>query len=98
MNMQTVQETIHHGDTYQERFIDVDLDDLTAVTDMLNTCSYLRLPDPNFGKGAILVSRSYEQIVAQRTEDAKMVAQKLANNEEAEVGWVSYEVVEWGSW
>lgn len=94
MNIVAVEETIHHGDTYKTRVIEVDLDDIEAVTEMLNTCSYLRLPDPDFGKGAVLVSRSYEEIVAQRQADAVKIAKKLATKKgEAEIGFVRYEVI-----
>lgn len=92
---QTIEETIHHGDTYKVRVIKVDLADIDAVTDMLNTCSYLRLPDPSFGKGAgvVLVSRSYEEIIAQRDADAKRIAKELAKDGAAEIGFVRYEVI-----
>ena len=94
MNIVAVQEHISHGDTDRVRHIEVDLDDIESVTDMLNTCSYLRLPEPNFGEGAALVSRSYDQIVADRRADAERIAKKLAAKKgTAEIGWVEYRVM-----
>ena len=93
MNTVTIHEEIRHGDFEKSRFIEVDLDDVNAVIDMLNSCSYLRLPDPSFGKGAVLVSRSYEEIVAQRAADAKRIAKQLAKKGSADIGFVEYEVV-----
>ena len=88
-----VHEEIRHGDFEKSRYIEVDINDLDAVTEMLNTCSYLRLPDPDFGNGAVLVSRSYDEIVAQRAADAKRIAKELANEGSASIGFVEYEVV-----
>ena len=89
-----VQEHISHGDTDTIRFIEVDLNDIDSVTDMLNTCSYLRLPDPDFGTdGSGVVSRTYEQIIAERRTDAERIARELTENGEAEIGWVEYRVM-----
>ena len=90
-----VQEHITHGDTDTIRYIEVDLNDIDSVTDMLNTCSYLRLPEPDFGTddSAVLVSRTYDQIVADRRADAERIARELAENGAAEIGWVEYRVM-----
>jgi hypothetical protein len=93
-----IEEEIRHGDTDKTRYIDVDLTNIDAVIEMLNTCSYLRLPEPDFGKGAVLVSRTYDQIVSQRRADAERIAQELTESGEAEIGWVSYAVVPERPW
>lgn len=90
-----VQEVINHGDTNAVRLIEVNLDDIDSVTDMLNSCSYLRLPDPSFGQddGVVLVSRSYNEIVADRRDDAERIARELDDNGVSEIGWVEYRVL-----
>ena len=98
MSKVIIEEEIRHGDTEQTRYIDVDLSNIEAVIDMLNSCSYLRLPEPDFGKGAVLVSRTYEEIVADRRADAERIARALAETGEAELGWVAYSVVDERPW
>lgn len=89
-----VQEHISHGDTDKVRLVEVDLDDVESVTQMLNSCSYLRLPDPDFGKDAALVSRTYDEIVADRRADAERVAKALKTKKgAAQIGWVEYRVL-----
>ena len=85
-----VREEICHGDFWQERYEYVDLDDIESVIGLLNSCCYLRLPDPDFGEGAVLVSRTYKEIVASRRADAKRVIRELKSKGESNVGWVTY--------
>lgn len=88
-----VQEVIDHGETHAVRQIEANLNDIESVIEMLNTCSYLRLPDEDFGKEAVLVSRTYEEIVAARRADAERIARELADKGSAEIGWVEYRVM-----
>jgi hypothetical protein len=88
-----VQEHIHHGDYQAVRYIEVDLGDAAAVVDMLNSCSYLRLPPADYAKGAALVSRPYDEIVAKRAREGQRVAAELAERGVAEIGWVEYRVL-----
>jgi hypothetical protein len=93
MSNVAVQEHISHGDTDTVRLIEVDLSNIESVVEMLNECSYLRLPEPEFGEDAALVSRSYEEIVTQRHADAQRVATELADKGASEIGWVEYRVL-----
>lgn len=88
-----VQEVVSHGDTNKVRYIEVDLTSIDSVIDMLNTCSYLHLPDSDFGKDAAFTSRTYDEIVAARRVDAERVARELVDNGTAEIGWVEYRVM-----
>ena len=92
-NWAAVQEHISHGDYDAVRYVAVDLNDHQAVVDMLNSCGYLQLPPADFGKGAALVSRPYEEILAKRHAEAQEVAAKLAVGGVAEIGWVEYRVL-----
>lgn len=89
-----VRETISHGDFQQDRYENVDLTDIASVIGLLNSCSYLLLPEADFADGAAMVSNSYEDIVARRLKDAKRVAGELLKSGESEIGWVTYVVLD----
>ena len=88
-----VRETISHGEFHKDRFLYVDLKDVSSVLRLLNSCSYLLLPEADFADGAAMVSSSYEEIVARRLEDAKRVSSELLEANESHVGWVTFEIV-----
>ena len=89
-----VRETISHGDFQQDRYEDVDLTDIASVIGLLNSCSYLLMPEPDFAEGCAMVSRTYEECVAGRLADAKRVSSELLKSGESEIGWVTYVVLD----
>ena len=60
---------------------------------MLNSCTYLRLPRPDFAVGAFHVSHTYEEIVAQQLAHAKRVSQQLSATGHSAVGAVRWRVL-----
>ena len=89
-----VRETISHGDFQQDRYENVDLNDISSVIKLLNSCSYLLMPEPDFAEGCAMVSHTYEECVAGRLKDAKRVARELLKSGESEIGWVTYVVLD----
>ncbi len=89
-----VRETISHGDFQQDRYENVDLTDIASVIGLLNSCSYLLLPEADFADGAAMVSRSYKEIVARRLEAAKRLSRELLETGESNIGWVTYVVLD----
>jgi hypothetical protein len=88
--MYAVQEHIRHGDHQAVRYIETDLS-TGSVKDMLNSCSYLKLP--TFSKDAALTSRTQEEVIAERAADAERVARELTDSGTSQIGWVEYSVM-----
>lgn len=91
--MTRVRETICHGGFSVDRYEDVDIEDVSSVAELLNSCSFLLVPAPSFEEGAALVPRTREEIIAGRTKAAKRVALELRKTGGASIGWVTYVVL-----
>lgn len=90
--MNAVREHISHGDYEATRYVDTDLS-VESVTEMLNSCSYLKLPEFSDDPSIVLQSRTMQEVLDQRAADAERVARELADTGVSQIGWVEYRVL-----